>query len=330
MKKISTLFAILAASFVALTSCKDEVPRVPTTEPYLNMSVSSTTIALGDVGKLKVVLDRLVTGPVGGTLTSSSPALAIETGSFSIDPSSKDKSFETNFTTNSVGEAIIEIASDYPGVRYTAKTIKVNVAKPKLTLSGATICLVGEDAGISISSDMEVVEDLVITLTSSDPTKLTVPASVTLAKGSRKVTAKMTGVAKGNVEISFAISSDKVEAAQGASKINISVEEAPVVIKPVISFEVSTSAPIGNGNVFKVNSDIKVEADVEIKLTSSDKTIALFPVETVKIVKGESVGVGYFTTLKAGEVKLSIASDDESVVINEATKEVTVTVAAVE
>lgn len=338
MKKISPLFTLVAVAIATLTGCKDDFPKVPTTEPYLNLTTSATTIAVGDSGTLQVVLDRMTDNAVDFTLTSSSPALVIASPSLAIDPQSKDKTAKTDFTTNAVGEVTVEISSDYPGVRFTTKSIMINIVKPQLTLSGARSCAIGAESNFTISSNMNVIEDVVINLTSSDPTKLTVPATVTLKKGSKSIMSTATGVAAGEATITFTTTNDKVEIAKNEdteemlNTLKVTVEEAaPVPPTANISFTGEAAATVGNSYAFSISSDINVTEDVTFTLTSSTTATATVPASIV-MKSGTNLATGVYTAVAAGTTTITVASTNTNVKIDETKKsfEVTVTAAPAE
>lgn len=332
MKKISTLFTLVAAAIATLTGCKDDFPKVPTTDPYLNLVIKETTVAVGSEGAIEVTLDRWTTDFVDVTITSNSPALTISSGALSIDP--EIRKVETSFATNAVGEAIVEIESDFPGVRYTTKSIKINIVKPQLSISGAKTCATGANAEFTVEANMNVVEDVVINLTSSDPAKLTVPATLTLKKGTKKIAGTMTGVAAGEVNITFTTTNDKVEigkAEDGASlnTTKVTVEDpAPVAPKANIAVATAeTDLEVGGNYVFTISSDIDVTEDVTFTFTSSDPAVATVS-DVVVMKKGTKSAAGVFTMVAVGKATITIATTNETVVIDDTKKSFEVTVAA--
>lgn len=333
MKKVFTLFTIVAAAITTLTGCKDDFPKTPTAEPYLNLTTSATKIALGGEGKLMVKIDRIASDFVDVTLTASSTAITIASPSLSIDPTTTDKSAETTFTANTVGEVTVEMVSDFPGVQYLTKKLTINVVKPTVWISGVKTCEAGKEAVFSISSDMEVIEDVVINLTSSDPAKLTVPETVTLKKGTKNIEAKMTGKEEGEATITITTANEKVEIGKNGTTgallntLKVTVEAGTPATPANITFAEPTNAVVGEEQTFTITSDIDVTEDVTFTITSSTAATATVP-ETVIMTKGTKVATGVYTAKAVGTTTITVASTNTTVVIADANKSFDVTVAA--
>ncbi|MEG2120599.1 MAG: hypothetical protein RRZ64_00905 [Rikenellaceae bacterium] len=325
MNKIFYIIVILTMTITTLTSCNDEFPQEPKTDPYFNIIASSTTVPLGGSGVFTIRLDRDVESDVNFTISSNNPALSLKKTSGTIDTNNKGREAKIDFTTSAEAEAIVTITSDYPGARYVTKDVKIKIVKPILSFSGSKSCIIGAASYITVSSNMEVAEDVQITITSNNLDILTTPKTMILPKGKKVISSQALGVAVGEAIVTVTTKNGNVVFAEkdGAKLNTLTIAVLPIPAD--ISITGDKNAKVGDDVVFKIISDIAMTEDVTFTVTSSNIDAVTAP-ETLIMTKGTMEIEGSYHAVKAGSSTLTIASTNATVNVNSEKKSIEIAV----
>lgn len=244
-----------------LTSNELVLP-VRTGQPSVSPAVSSVT--KGAVRTFTVTLP--FAAPVGGTtltVVSSVPSVAAIPASVLVPEGQNSVTFQ--LTAAELGETTISVSR----VGMTSGQAKVTVVPPPtLTLTPPSLLLgVGRSAELTVASSVPApAGGMSIALSSSDPAKATVPASVTIAEGASSATLAVSTVAIGNATIR----AEFPEFISASTAVSVRPVSLGMPSGVLVAPSLSRSIPISL-------SDPAPEGGLVITLASSNPAVASVP-----------------------------------------------------
>lgn len=173
----------------------------------------------------------------------------------------------------------------------------------------------------TVTSDIAPASDIVISVSSDNPSAATVPATVTLKANDKSVSDVITGVAEGEATIS--ISAEGVTISEKSIKIKVSKDApTPEPEKPALTLS-TEKAKLYTGETMKFTvSTVKApEGNVTIKVKSSDDKIFTVT-ESLTLEAGKTSVEGTLTAVAVGSAKITIEA--EGIDIKTGSKDVTV------
>ena len=184
----------------------------------------------------------------------------------------------------------------------------------------ATSVKAGQKVGFTVNSAIAPEKDLTINVESDNTSIATVPATITMKAGEKSVSGEVSGIAKGDANIS--ISADGVKVSGKTAKITVteSTPPAPEVVKLSIATSAS-QVTAGEKIKFTVSSPVAPESDITVSVTSSNTAAATVPA-SVTLAAGQKSVEGDITGVAEGTATVTIAA--EGVEIATASKEITV------
>ena len=197
--------------------------------------------------------------------------------------------------------------SDSAGVYHPSTTNTVTVTGPSLTISNSTTVLGMRQNGGTASANVQVANNvtgapLVITLVSSDPTVVTVPATVTIPVGTYYAYFQVTAH-----DVIGTIQIQATAAGYGAATSQVQVTAPQFLISTAATL--NTTSPSQTVYVYARdanNTAHYTNEDVAVTLASSSTAIGTTDSSTVVIAAGTQYnGNAKFTPVSAGTTQLS-------------------------
>ena len=235
-----------------------------TITPPVTISVPATTnVGLGQSASFAVTLSEAA--PAGGltiSLASSDGTKVSVTPSVFIAANATQPAVQPQVTGLAPGASVTITAS---ATGATAGSGKVNVTTPTLSFTGSPLAINVGTSGtltLNLTGGVAPTGGLLITLASSDPSKATVPASVTIPAAGSAATVQVTGVGQGQATIT-------------ASATGLTNATATVNVGPSLSIGVSSNTTLNLGQSAPFTITLSAPAPsggVTVNLTSADPT----------------------------------------------------------
>ncbi len=306
------------AVVVALASCSSN----KSSQTQAPSSNSANGIGLGGFGGAEVLNSSGAIVGQSGTigffressegaalikLTSSEPLIATVPSTASIEDG--ELFAVVPFQGISPGEAIITAefgGNTYSGIATVVKSIAFTDVSSEPDKSHAI--QVGATTTLDLHTNISAPLDIDITLTSSDPKKVSVPNQITLRRMGDSVLVPVTGEGAGDATVTARI---------GESSISRPIR----VLTEVSLVSVTPSSPVvqtGASTELEFTIDAEPQAPVYVDFTSSNTAVATFPVLTVEIpqntksttISFRPIGKGTTTfTAKVRKTDATVTSD---------------------
>jgi trimeric autotransporter adhesin len=294
-------FTISAAAAVASTAASVSATYGATKTASLTVrpAFSSFTLASGTVtGGASVVgtvtlSDAAKAGGVTISLASSDSAAPVPGATMSIAQATRSNTF-TITTVETATDVNATITVTFEGVSI-ARSLKVKAPTPSsLTLSAATVVSGGTVTGTVTLGGAAPSGGLVVTLSSSNTSAATVPATVSFAQGD---TSKTFSVTAANVA---AAASTTIRAALGSVSKTASLSVTPAVLSAMTL--ASSSIVEADTTTATVTLSGKAPAGgVVVTIFSTNASIASVPVAgTVTVLAGQTTATFTVTGVAAG------------------------------
>jgi hypothetical protein len=277
----------VALAFLAGCSTPTDKLIIPAGDPVL-MNVSVTGAVVGSTGKVRAVLQAPVGKEAVVALTSSDPAVAGFPASLTIPPGALGA--EGEYTGAAVGGFVLTAK-----VGTSAACVATGgvVASETLTaVSVSTPISPGMTATGYAAFNLVASGDLTVTLTSSNPSVVTVPASATASAYYSTAYFPVKAVGKGSAIIRATydgqVRTATVSVVDAVGSVGIGMYPSSRVLKTQTSW-------------LRITVPGAVAADTTIQLTSSPVTVATVPASVV-IAAGSSSTEVPITVVSSGAV----------------------------
>lgn len=281
--------------------------------PTLTLSPKPLNIVTGGGGQMTATMSFSLASDTIVTLSSSDPTKATVPATATILAGQTS----VNFTVTGVAAGSSTITATLPAAAGGASdTATVNVAPVTITLSPKPLGLaVGTTGNMTATINPVMTSDTVITLGSSDPTKATVPASVTILANQASAQFVVTAVAVGSTTVTATL-----PAGLGSGTDTAAVNVTPVSVtlspKPLGIY-------IGGTGTMTATLSTTQATATTVTLGSSDPTKATVPA-TMTIPANQisatftvtGVGVGASTITATLPVAMGSGSDTATVNVN--------------
>lgn len=182
------------------------------------------------------------------------------------------------------------------------------VGKTKLTLGIPTPTFKFDaTTAFTVTASVKVEADLTVTLTSSNLSAATVPASVVIKAGTDQISGVITGVAEGKSTITIAASD--VELTVASVEVTVTKDTPPVPEKINVSISTTFSEVAPSAKIpFTVTAATAPTADLVINVTSGNTAAATVPA-TVTILANQTSVSGEITGVAAGEADITLSGE---------------------
>jgi len=185
----------ITASRAGFTSAQSRVTVVP--PPTLSIAPDTLTVGVGRTSQLTITSSAAA--PAGGVtinLSSSSPTFATVPPTVTLPAG--QTTVNTTLTTVGVGNTTISAQA----TGYVTGTSQISVRPVSINFGSGAVVAPGLSRNVPATlSDPAPAGGLVISLSSSNPAVLTVPASVTVPEGHTLLSIPVTGVAPGTATV---------------------------------------------------------------------------------------------------------------------------------
>ena len=269
--------SVITASRVGFSSGQATVNVV--SPPKLTLTPANLTLGVGRTSGLTV--HASTAAPVGGlqvSLSSSDASVANVPASVTIPAGAT--STTANVSTVALGQSSITASAS----SYVSAQATVNVRPVSLNLPVGALVAPGLTRSIPLTlSDPAPAGGLVVSLTSSNASVASVPASLTVPEGQISANFVLTGVAAGSASVSASA------AGYEAASVPVTVELVTVGIgSPAIT---TVSIPQGLSRTYPVTLSRPAPAGgVTVSLATADPSVATVSPATVSIAQGETSG----------------------------------------
>lgn len=227
MKKLLSILAIAVVAMTSFTSCDKDEPTPDVTKA--KVSVAAPAVMVGADGEFTVTSDIDAPEAIVVTVTSSDTKILTITDA-SVTIAKGKKEIKGKFKGVAEGKANIVIATTLSVATLATDKIEVTVSEeviiaPELSLKVALAeVMVGNNAMFTVTSNVNATTDIVVNIV-SDNAAVTVPATVTIASGTKSITGIYTAVSEGNAKLTISTT---------AEGVTIKVASADVVVTPVV------------------------------------------------------------------------------------------------
>lgn len=227
MKKLLSILAIAVIAMTSFTSCDKDEPTPDVTKA--KVSVAAPAVMVGADGEFTVTSDIDAPEAIVVTVTSSDTKILTITDA-SVTIAKGKKEIKGKFKGVAEGKANIVIATTSAVATLATDKIEVTVSEeviiaPELSLKVALAeVMVGNNAMFTVTSNVNATTDIVVNIV-SDNAAVTVPATVTIASGTKSITGTYTAVSEGNAKLTISTT---------AEGVTIKVASADVVVTPVV------------------------------------------------------------------------------------------------
>lgn len=227
MKKLLSILAIAVVAMTSFTSCDTDEPTPDVTKA--KVSVTAPAVMVGADGEFTVTSDIDAPEAIVVTVTSSDTKILTITDA-SVTIAKGKKEIKGKFKGVAEGKANIVIATTSAVATLATDKIEVTVSEeviiaPELSLKVALAeVMVGNNAMFTVTSNVNATADIVVNIV-SDNAAVTVPATVTIASGTKSITGIYTAVSEGNAKLTISTAIEGV---------TIKVASADVVVTPVV------------------------------------------------------------------------------------------------
>lgn len=282
-------------------------------KPTITLTPNPLNVATGGSGTLTITLSSNTTG---ATVNLSSDNSGVATVPASVNLASGVTSTTVQVSGVSVGSANITGSA---GNSFANGTAKVNVANIMIGAPASTIVPLGQTAAFNITLSQAAPTDVTISLTSSDPAKVTVPASVTILAGKTAPDTQplVTGAGIGSATVTATANGYT----SGSGAVTTSA--------PTMAFTGSPLAlTVGANGTLKLNltNGQAPAGGLTVNLSSSDTSKATVPA-TVKFAAGATSADVQVTGVAAGSATITASASgiaDATATVNVASLVITV------
>lgn len=240
---------------------------------------------------------RQVAAPLSVTATVTDPSVATVDSATRVVPFGGN-SLLTYFKFTGLKKGSVQTIFSAPG--YKPDTMLVAVDTGTLNLQGTPVLAVGQTYQAYLSVPFTNLNDVVVTLNSTNPSVLSVPATVTIPAGQTAVNFFYTGTGIGTAQVTAS-----------APGLHQSPAAGTIVTAPHVTISITLTNNAGQAEFFSVyttdSSGVAhgVVAPVVVHLSSSAGTHATFQSDSVVIPAGSSNVNDYVTFDTAGAYTVS-------------------------
>jgi hypothetical protein len=260
-------------------------------------SLEATDAVAGSTGALRITLVDPVASDTDVTLTSGNSAIAQVPATARIVTGSATA--EVDFTAGGLGKAsvVAQVADSIQSL-----VVSVVSAVQLTDLYGPDFMQVGATAPMWVDLNVLAPADTVVTLSSSDPAVVSVPATVTVAQFTNEQTFPITAVAAGSAAITAELAGSTQVAVVG------------VIATPALSgFYVNESRlQMGAVTYLSVELNAIPASDATVALASSDPSVLTLPTEIV-IAAGNTDAYAAVTAAGVGTTTITATAGGTSI-----------------
>lgn len=240
---------------------------------------------------------RQVAAPLTVTATVTDPTVAAVDSATRIVPFAGN-GLPSTFKFTALKKGSVQTVFSAPG--YKPDTMLVTVDTGTLNLQGTPVLAVGQTYQAYLSVPFSNVNDVVVTLNSTNPSVLSVPATVTIPAGQTAVNFFYTGTGIGSAQVTAS-----------APGLHPSPAAGTIVTAPHVTISITLTNTAGQAEFFSVYATDSagnahgVVAPVVVHLSSSAGAHATFQSDSVVIPTGSSNANDYVTFDTAGAYSVS-------------------------
>ncbi len=282
-REVSVTAGTPGSAFITATlgsSSRTELVNVVTTPRINSLSVFPSSLLVGANAELQISLDAVVAADTAVTLTSSNPAVAAVPATATV-PAGRSFVDLPGLTGLAAGNtaitATLNDSGDIQEITVVSTLLIQNINLPSSLERG-------EIGSLRISLNAEAVADTVVTLSSSDPAILQVPASITILAGEDNATTTVNAVGAGLAVVTATLDAS-------VQKTSTLVVE-PSTTPPVLS-SVGGPSPlrVGEFGTVFVSLTRAAPADIPVTFENDNPAVLSIPASAVIPAGEESIQV---------------------------------------